>query len=84
MQLRVMPSLDKEVLSGTFQDDYRIHLGGNVYARAIGKNGIVDIHQYFVPAGAAKEIPTKKGITLWRFEWIALKGHLTGITRLSN
>jgi len=84
MLLRVMPSLDEEVSSGTFQDDYRTHLGGNVYARANGENGTVDIRQYFVPAGALKEIPTKKGITLRRFEWIALKGHLAGITRLSN
>jgi len=52
--------------------------------RVNGKYGTVDIRQYFIPSGAVKEIPTKKGITLRRFEWNSLKGHIADMLRLSN
>jgi len=72
-------------LSGTNRDEnYRIHLVGKIYARANVEYSPVDIWQYFVPAGAAREIPTKKGITLRRFQWNSPKGHLADMLRLLN
>ena len=49
------------------------HLGGYVYAKASNEYRTVDVRQYFVPKGARKQIPTRKGIMLRHFEWASLR-----------
>ena len=60
-----------------------VHLGGFVCARASSDYGMIDIRQFFVPIGSNKEIPTKKGITLRRFEWETLKEKIEEIKQFS-
>jgi len=75
-----------EILSNRsdLRDDYRVHLGGFVYVKASKEYGTIDIRQYFIPDGQHNEIPTKKGVTLRKFEWFALKKHVDDINRLSE
>ena len=72
-----------ECVSVQQEEEEGIHLGGFVYAKPNCNYGTVDIRQYFLPSGAAKEIPTKRGITIRRFEWATLKERIDEITRLS-
>jgi Transcriptional Coactivator p15 (PC4) len=81
--IRAVPALD-ETIDTREGGDYRVHLGGFVYATAISEYGTVGIRQYFIPEGAIDEVPTKKGITLRRFEWYALKSYINDILRLST
>jgi len=75
-----------EILSNRsdLRDDYRVHLGGFVYVKANKEYGTIDIRQYFIPDGQHNEIPTKKGVTLRKFEWFALKKRVDDINRLSE
>ena len=66
------------------EDEITYHLGGMIYAKSHVVFGTVDIRQYFVPRGETKVIPTKKGITLRRFEWTKLKAAFDEITQSSQ
>ena len=63
----------------TEKQNYKSHLGGNVYCTITEGSACIDIRQYLKPQ--EKVIPTKKGLYLRHLEYIAVKELLTEIRR---
>ena len=63
----------------TEKQNYKSHLGGNVYCTITEGSACMDIRQYWKPQ--EEVIPTKKGLYLRPLENIAVKELLTEIGR---
>ena len=66
----------------TEKQNYKSHLGGNVYCTITEGSACMDIRQYWKPQ--EEVIPTKKGLYLRPLEYIAVKELLQnwkGLTR---
>ena len=63
----------------TEKQNYKSHLGGNVYCTITEGSTCMDIRQYWKPQ--EEVIPTKKGLYLRPLEYIAVKELLTEIGR---
>ena len=63
----------------TEKQNYKSHLGGNVYCTITEGSACMDIRQYWKPQ--EEVIPTKKGLYLRPLEYIAVKELLTEIGR---
>ena len=64
----------------TEKQNYKSHLGGNVYCTITEGSTCMDIRQYWKPQ--EEVIPTKKGLYLRPLEYIAAKELLTEIGRV--
>ena len=64
----------------TEKQNYKSHLGGNVYCTITEGITCMDIRQYWKPQ--EEVIPTKKGLCLRPLEYIAVKELLTEIGRV--
>ena len=73
MLQRFMTSLDDS------HEPFAHHLGGFVYANSNAEFDTVDIRAHFIPAGTFKLFPTRRGITLRRWEWGQLKKQVEAI-----
>ena len=62
-----------KALRGQSGDKVQYHLGGGQFATANPDYKSLDLRQYFLPAGAVKAHPTRKGIVLSQVEWDNLK-----------
>ena len=63
----------------TEKQNYKSHLGGNVYCTITEGSACMDIRQYWKPQ--EEVIPTKKGLYLRPLEYIAVQELLTEIGR---
>ena len=63
----------------TEKQNYKSHLGGNVYCTITEGSACMDIRQYWKPQ--EEVIPTKKGLYVRPLEYIAVKELLTEIGR---
>ena len=63
----------------TEKQNYKSHLGGNIYCTITEGSTCMDIRQYLKPQ--EEVIPTKKGLYLRPLEYIAVKELLTEIGR---
>ena len=64
----------------TEKQNYKSHLGGNIYCTITEGSACMDIRQYWKPQ--EEVIPTKKGLYLRPLEYIAVKELLTEIGRV--
>ena len=63
----------------TEKQNYKSHLGGNIYWSITEGSACMDIRQYWKPQ--EEEVPTKKGLWLRPLEYIAVKELLKEIGR---
>ena len=55
------------------KEEYKSHLGRNIFASVTKNNVCVDIRQHWLPPNQAEVVPTKRGITLRPEEYEKLK-----------
>jgi Transcriptional Coactivator p15 (PC4) len=53
--------------------NFKLHLGGGVYATIVTGFKCVNLRKYFVPKGSSMELPSRTGIALRVTEWFELK-----------
>ena len=70
-----------KTLRGQSGDKVQYHLGGGQFATANPDYKSSDLRQYFLPAGAVKAHPTRKGIVLSQVEWDNLKSFVEEIKK---
>ena len=75
-----MDNLEYADQARTEKQNYKSHLGGNVYCTITEGSACIDIRQYWKPQ--EEVIPTKKGLYLIPLEYIAVKELLIAVKEL--